>query len=208
MQSKAATIDAYLKELPADRRAAIQAVRDAINKNIDRKFQEGMQYGMPAWFVPHSIYPAGYHCDPRQPVPFVSIASQKNHMSIYMFCIYSQPGEAERFAKAWKAAGKKLDMGKGCVRFKKIEDVPLEVIGDAVKRITLGKFIDHYESLIKSRGSGKSGSATADKPAARKKTGAAPKKSAPKKSASKKTAPKKTAGKVVKKAASKKTKKR
>ncbi len=195
MQSKATSVEAYLRELPEDRRTAIQAVRAVINQNIGKEFQEGMQYGMPAWFVPHSVYPDGYHCDPRQPLPFASIASQKNHMAIYMFCIYCLPGEAERFAKAWKATGKKLDMGKGCVRFKKLEDVPLEVVGDAVKRATLKKFIDVYESVVKAGSK-------------RKSSGPSSRKTKAKTSTSSKIASKTMTKKVAKKAASKKSAKR
>jgi hypothetical protein len=148
MKHNATTIDAYMKGLPEDRRAALEALRKVINKNIDKKFEEGMQYGMPAWYVPHSIYPAGYHCDPKQPLPFASIASQKNHMAMYLFCIYMVPGSAEQFAKDWKATGKKLDMGKACIRFKKIEDVPLDVVGNAIKRATLKQFLEFYESAV------------------------------------------------------------
>lgn len=146
--AQADQIGTYLEALPEDRRAALSAVRDTINKNLPKGYAEGMQYKMPAWFVPHEVYPAGYHCDPSQPLPFCSIANQKNHMAIYLFCIYTSPGEPERFADEWKAAGKKLDMGKSCVRFKKLDDVPLEVVGRAIKRATLKKFLAAYEAAI------------------------------------------------------------
>lgn len=199
MKIKAASIEEYLNALEPDRRVALEAVRKVINKNIDKKFEEGMQYGMPAWFVPHSIYPDGYHCDPKQPVPFASVASQKNHMAIYMFCIYSLPGEAERFQRAWLATGKKLDMGKGCVRFKKLEDVPLEVVGEAIKRATLKQFIEHYDSVVKSSGkqSKKAGGS-------KKVTKKVAKKSAPSGQAKKKVSQKAPAKKVGKKKAGKK----
>lgn len=183
MADKPTTIAAYMKALPDDRREALEAVRKVINRNIDKKFEEGMQYGMPAWFVPHSVYPPGYHCDPKQPLPFASIASQKNHMAIYLFCIYMMPGSAEQFAKDWKATGKKLDMGKSCIRFKKIEDVPLDVVGDAIKRAKLKQFIDHYESAIKT---------TSKRPATAKKTAKKSTTSAKKKTVKK--APAKKAG--------------
>jgi len=155
MKHSANTIDEYLAGLPDDRRAALETIRKTINENTDTKFEEGMQYGMPAWYVPHSVYPDGYHCDPKQPVPFASIASQKNHMAIYLFCIYCIPGEVEKFAEEWKATGKKLDMGKSCVRFKKIEDVPFDVLGRTIKRATVKRFLDHYtEVLSKSSSSG------------------------------------------------------
>ena len=93
MQSKATTVAKYLEELPPDRRAALCAVRTVILKNLDRDYQEGMQYGMIGYFVPHSVFPPGYHCDPRQPLPFAGLASQKNHMSLYMMSAYGEGGD-------------------------------------------------------------------------------------------------------------------
>lgn len=148
MKSDATTVEAYLAGLPEDRRDALQAVRAVILENLPRGFEEGMQYGMIGYFVPHAVYPAGYHADPKQPLPFASLASQKNHMAIYMMCIYSDPGHEARFRAAWKKTGKKLDMGKSCVRFKKIDDVPLDVIGDAIRQVPVKKFIANYESAI------------------------------------------------------------
>lgn len=167
MQSKAKTVKQYLAELPADRREALQAVRAAILKNLPKGYEEGMQYGMIGYYVPHSVYPPGYHCDPKQPLPFAGMASQKNHMSLYLMCVYSDPGHQAWFRKAWAAAGKKLDMGKACVRFKKIDDVPLKVIGEAVKRVPAKKFIEHYESVIKTMGK-RAGKAGAQKTGAKK----------------------------------------
>ncbi len=154
MQSKAATVDQYLAELPADRRAAIQTVREVILMNLDKDYEEGMSYGMIGYFVPHRIYPAGYHCDPRQPLPFINLASQKNHMAVYMMSIYGTGGEADFRAK-WARSGKKLDMGKCCIRFKKVEDLALDVIGEAIRRVPARTFIEFYEKAIK-RNSGKS----------------------------------------------------
>lgn len=148
MQSTAATVEQYLAELPEDRREALQAVRSAILKNLPKGYEEGMQYGMIGYFVPHSVYPPGYHCDPKQPLPFAGLASQKNHMAIYLMCLYSDGEHEAWFRKAWADTGKKLDMGKSCVRFKRIEDVPLKVIGQAVRRVPPKKFIEHYESAI------------------------------------------------------------
>lgn len=190
MQSKAATVAAYLKSLPEDRRKALQAIRKVVNDNLDPKVKEAMAYGMPGWVVPLSVYPDGYHCAKDTPLPFASLASQKNHMALYLFCVYSVPGEAERLAEEWKAAGKKLDMGKSCLRFKKLEDVPLEVIGKAVKRMTLKKFIAGYEEALAGTSAG------------RKK--AAAKKGAAKKKAAKKPATKKAPARKVAKKASKK----
>jgi hypothetical protein len=196
VQSKATTVREYLAGLPEDRRKAIQAIRKVVNANLDPKFQEGIQYGMIGWSVPHSVYPAGYHCDPKQPLPFASVASQKNHMAVYLFCIYGDPQETERFVKAWKATGKKLDMGKGCVRFKKLEDVPLDVLGDAIKRITAERFIAQYEANVAKPRSGA-------RKTAKKKTA---KKAA--KRVTKKQASGAAARKVAKKAAKRATRKK
>ena len=144
---KPTTIAAYLKALPADRRETVEAIRATINKNIDKTFAEGMQYNMPAWFVPHSVYPAGYHCDAKQPLPFASVASQKSHVGIYLFCIYQDDDLREWFVDAWKASGKRLDMGKSCIRVKKLEDVPLDVLGKAIKKMKAKAFIEHYDSV-------------------------------------------------------------
>jgi Domain of unknown function (DU1801) len=149
MQSKATTVEQYLAELPDDRRAAIEAVRQMILKNIDKNFEEGIQYGMIGYYVPHSIYPAGYHCDPRQPLPFLNLASQKNHMSLYAMSLYASPDEAQRFQTEWAKTGKKLDMGKSCIRFKKLDDLALDVIGAAIRRVPVKKYIETYESSFK-----------------------------------------------------------
>ena len=152
MISKAHTVDDYLAELPADRRAALQAVREVILENLDGDYEEGMQCGMIGYYVPHRVYPAGYHCDPHQPLPFASLGSQKNHMAIYLMCIYGSPKLAEWFRQAWAKTGKKLDMGKSCVRFKKLEDLPLDVIGQAIARVPAKVFIAHYEVAMKTSG--------------------------------------------------------
>ncbi len=154
MQSKAATVEEYLSELPEERREALAAVRDVVLENLPKGYEEGMQYGMIGYFVPHSVYPSGYHCDPRQPLPFAGLASQKNHMSIYLMCVYGDPEHEAWFRQAWEKTGKKLDMGKSCVRFKKIDDVPLKVVGQAIKRVPAKKFIARYESVVQSMGKG------------------------------------------------------
>jgi hypothetical protein len=164
MQSKAVTVAEYLKELPADRREAVQAVREVILANLDKGFVEQMSYGGICYCVPHSIYPAGYHCDPKQALPYAGIGSQKQFIGIYLFCLYNDAVGMQTFINEWKATGRKLDMGKACIRFKKIEDVPLEVVGRAIKRITLKNFIAHYEKNILSMNK-----AAAERSAARKK---------------------------------------
>lgn len=151
MQSKAATVAQYLAELPEDRRAAISAVRKVILKNLDKDFEEGMQYGSIGYFVPHRIFPPGYHCDPTQPLCYAGLASQKNHMAIYLMCQYGSTSEADWFRTAWAKTGKKLDMGKCCVRFKKLEDIPLEVIGEAIRRVPAKKYVEQYVKLLGDR---------------------------------------------------------
>jgi len=132
MQSKAKTVKEYLEELPKDRRAAIGAVRKVILANLPKGYQEGMQWGMICFSVPLKLYPRGYGENKEVSLPYVALASQKNYMAVYLMNIYAQGGEESWFAKAYKATGKKLDMGKGCVRFKKLDNLPLEVIGKAV----------------------------------------------------------------------------
>ena len=199
MEKKPTTVAEYLRGLPEDRRKALEVVRREIRKNLPKGYAEGIQYGMIGYFVPHSVYPDGYHCDPSQPLPFASIASQKNHMAVYLMCIYGDEKHKAWFEKAWKATGKKLDIGKSCVRFKKIEDVPLEVLGEAIARVPVKSYIEHYESAVKTAGK------RASKKTAKKKTG---KKMTSMKSSSRKTTRKKAAKASKKKAAKKKVAKK
>src|SRR5258708_7911136 len=152
MISKAKTVREYLAELPLERRAAIQAVREVILANLGEGYEEGMQYGMIGYFVPHSLYPPGYHCDPKLPLQLVGLASQKKHMAIYMMCLYGGGDYAKWFAAEWAKSGKKLDMGKSCIRFKKLDDLPLEVIGKAIARVPVKKFIASYEAALGKNG--------------------------------------------------------
>ena len=151
MTSKAATVAEYLKSLPDDRRSAIEAVRKVILANLDSDYDEMMLYGMIAYCVPHRVYPAGYHCDPTKPLTFAAIASQKNYMSVYLMCIYGDADHAKWFTGEWKKTGKKLDMGKSCIRFKKLEDLALDVIGQAIKRVPAKKYIESYTSAVSGR---------------------------------------------------------
>jgi uncharacterized protein YdhG (YjbR/CyaY superfamily) len=224
MQSRAATVAEYLASLPDDRRRAIEAVRQTLLKHLAPGFQETMQYGMIGYSVPHAIYPAGYHCDPKQPLPFAGLASQKGHMSLYLFCVYADEATRLAFIDAWNAEAAKgkagrLDMGKGCIRFRKLEDVPLAVVGEAIKKVTVKKFIEQYESVIatnqRAAAARKAARATAKtpaktpapkgaKPAPRTaKTGA---KKAPQRSTS--AAPRKSAAKAATKGTTRKTSKR
>ena len=146
MSAKPQTVDDYLSSLSEERREVLQTVRQAILQNLPQGYEEGIQYGMIGYYVPHQIYPAGYHADPRQPVPFAGLASQKNHMAIYLMSVYADPELECWFREAWINAGKKLDMGKSCVRFKKLDAVPLDVIAETVRRVPVSDFIDQYES--------------------------------------------------------------
>jgi hypothetical protein len=153
MQSKAKTVKEYLASLPEDRRKAIEAVRKVILKNLDKTYEEGMLYGAIGYYVPLKVYPHGYHCDPppgieRLPLPFAGLGWQKNHMSLGIMCHYGDSAEDKWFRTAWRKTGKKLDMGRCCVRFKKIEDVPLEVVGEAIRRVPAKKYIAIYEKML------------------------------------------------------------
>ena len=149
MQSKATTVTDYLASLPEDRRKVISAVRKVLLQNLDKDFTEGMQYGMIGYYVPHSIYPPGYHCDPKQGLPFGGLASQKNYMSLYLMCLYINSAELKKLEQACKKAGRKLDMGKCCIRFKTLDDLPVEIIGEIVKGVSVKKYIEYYESAIR-----------------------------------------------------------
>jgi uncharacterized protein YdhG (YjbR/CyaY superfamily) len=147
MQSKAKTVDEYIDELPDDRKVAITKLRKVIKKNIPKGFLENMNYGMAGYVVPHSKYPAGYHCDPKLPLPFLGFASQKNFIAIYHMAIYADPKLLKWFTEAHaKASPKKLDMGKSCIRYKKAEDIPYDLIGELVSKITPDQWIEMYES--------------------------------------------------------------
>lgn len=145
MQSKAKTVAEYLKELPEDRRNAISKIRAVIRKNLPKGYEEQMIYGMIGYVVPHKVYPAGYHVNPETPVPFASLASQKNYIALYLMTLYQKGGIEEWFRERFRAAGRKLDMGKSCVRFKKLEDVPLDIIGEAIAKVPVAEFIRRYE---------------------------------------------------------------
>ncbi len=171
MQSQATTVEQYLAELPDDRRAAISVVRKVILKNLDKDYEEGMQYGMIGYYVPHRVYPGGYHCDPKQPLPFVCLASQKNYMSLYAMSLYGSGSEAPWFHSEWAKTGKKLDMGKSCIRFRKLEDLALDVIGEAIRRVPAKKYIATIESVLQAtRQKRESGSAKTRKPTRTKKS--------------------------------------
>jgi Domain of unknown function (DU1801) len=149
MQSKASTVEQYLSELPEDRRRALKAVRQVILENLDKDYEEGMQYGMIGYYVPHRVYPPGYHCDPKQPLPFAGLASQKNYMSLYLMSVYAHQDNLKSFQQAWAKTGKKLDMGKACVRFKKLDDLALDVIAEAIRSVPAKAYVDFCEASLK-----------------------------------------------------------
>ncbi|MDP1800661.1 MAG: DUF1801 domain-containing protein [Bacteroidota bacterium] len=150
MQSKATTVDQYLKELAEDRRAAMTELRKVILKNLPKGFKEEMGYGMMGYVVPHSKYPDGYHCDPAQALPFMSIASQKNFIAVYHMGIYADPKLLKWFTEEYaKQAKGKLDMGKSCIRFKKPDQIPFKLIGELASKMTTDDWIKLYEKNLK-----------------------------------------------------------
>ena len=201
MQSKAKTVAEYIASLPSDQREVLAAVRTVILANLDRGYQEAMQYGMVGYSVPHSRYPAGYHCDPKQPLPFAALAAQKNSFSLHLMGLYMNPSELKWFTQAWKASGKKLDMGKACVRFKKLDDVALDVVGEAFRRVSADAWIATYETSLAGNAQRKASAKKAAAPKATKATTAKAAKAAP----AKKAKAKKAIGKPAK--AAKKSKK-
>ncbi len=150
MISKAATPEQYLKEVPEERKQAVTELRNTILKNLPKGFQEGVSYGMIGYCVPHSIYPAGYHCDPKQPLPFASFASQKNFIAFYHMGLYAKPELLKWFKEEYPKHSKtKLDMGKSCVRFKKPDQIPFQLIGELMKKLTVKDWIATYEANLK-----------------------------------------------------------
>ncbi len=150
MQSKATTPDQYIAELPEDRKEVMQKLRETVLKNLPKGFEETMQYGMISYVVPHSIYPDGYHCKPADALPFMSIASQKNHISFYHMGMYSDPDLLKWFTKEYpNHSTGKLDMGKSCVRFKNAKNVPFELFGELTTKMSVNDWIAKYESEIK-----------------------------------------------------------
>lgn len=194
MQSKPATVTQYLASLPADRRAALEAVRKVILENMDG-YEEGLAYGMIGYAVPLRTFPAGYHCAPGQPLPFAGLASQKSHMSLHLMGLYVGDGASERtrwFQDAWKKTGKKLDMGKACLRFKKLDDLALDVLAQAIRRMPAKKYVAEYSAVLANHTPKSRTQITADTARAKAKRAA----KSGVKSAAKETAPKKSAAKA------------
>ena len=152
MKIEANSPNDYISKLPKDRQEVVSELRKVILDNLPKGFSEEMSYGMIGYVVPHSIYPDGYHCDPKLPLPFLSIASQKNFVAFYHMGIYSDEKLLDWFVKEYpNHSNYKLDMGKSCIRFKRMNDIPYELIGELVGRISVDNWIQTYETAIKRR---------------------------------------------------------
>lgn len=152
MQSKAATAGEYLDSLPEERKEAMEKMRAAILKTLPGGFSETMSYGMITYCVPHTVFPAGYHCDPRQPLPFLSVASQKNFVALYHMGIYADKGLLDWFVAEYpKHCKTKLDMGKSCIRFKKMADIPYDLITELAGKMTPEAWIELYQYNLDNR---------------------------------------------------------
>ena len=147
MQSTALTPQEYLSNLPDDRKEVMQKLRNSIIENIPQGFEEVMSYGMLGFVVPHSIYQKGYHCDPKLPLPFMNLASQKNFIALYHMGIYANEKLFNWFVAEYpKHCKAKLDMGKSCIRFKKMDDIPFELIGELAGKVSVTDWIKTYET--------------------------------------------------------------
>lgn len=153
MQSVAKNVKDYLKELPEDKASYFIKLRETILNNIPKGFEETISYGMIGYVVPHSIFPEGYHCDPKLPLPFVSIASQKNFIALYHMGIYANPKLLDWFVSEYpKHSKSKLDMGKSCIRFKKAEQIPYDLIGELMQKTTVQDWIKLYrDNFLKTK---------------------------------------------------------
>ncbi|AYN69273.1 DUF1801 domain-containing protein [Euzebyella marina] len=150
MQYKADSPEDYIAQLPEERRPVISKIRKTILDNIPDGFEEQISYGMLGFVVPHSKYPSGYHCDPKLPLPFINLASQKNFIALYHSGIYADPKIHDWFVTEYpKHCKRKLDMGKSCIRFKSMNDIPYELIGELCSKMTVDEWIELYEKNIK-----------------------------------------------------------
>lgn len=150
MVSNATTPEEYINELPEDRKEAILKIRKVIAKNLPEGFEAGMGYGMLSYHIPKNTYPNGYHCNPKLPLPFMNIASQKNFIGLYHMGLYAKKELYDWFVGEYpKHCKRKLDIGKSCIRFKKMDDIPYELIGELVSKMTVNGWIEIYEQNIK-----------------------------------------------------------
>ena len=152
MQYKANSPQDYIKQLPEERQPVIQKLRETILANLPKGFEEVISYGMIGYVVPHSKYPAGYHCKPELPLPFMNLASQKNFVAVYHMGVYGKKELSDWFLSEFpKHSQRKLDMGKSCIRFKNLNDIPYNLIGELAKKMTVNDFIESYESNFKKK---------------------------------------------------------
>lgn len=152
MQYEANSPEEYIAQVPDERQAIMNQLRKTIKNNLPKGFEEGMNYKMIGFYVPHSIYPDGYHCDTNLPLPFMNIASQKNSINLYHMGIYAKKELLDWFVAEYpKYSKRKLDMGKSCIRFKKIGEIPMDLIADLCKKMTVEEWIEIYESAIKKK---------------------------------------------------------
>ncbi|MCV9927811.1 DUF1801 domain-containing protein [Flavobacterium sp. LS1R49] len=150
MQSSAKTIEEYLTSLPEERKIPFLKLRETLLNTIPKGLTEELSYGMLGYLVPHSVYPAGYHCNPKLPLPFINIASQKNFIALYHMGIYAKPELLEWFVAEYpKYSKQKLDMGKSCIRFKKMDDIPFDLIALLVQKMSVTDWINCYETKFK-----------------------------------------------------------
>lgn len=150
MELKTNSIKEYIEQIPQERKMYFNKLRNTILSYIPKGFEEQLNYGMIGYVVPHNLYPKGYHCDPKLPLPFISIASQKNFIAVYHMGIYANPKLLEWFVTEYpKHCKLKLDMGKSCIRFKKVEQIPYKLIGELVKKMSVKEWIDLYEKVLK-----------------------------------------------------------
>ena len=162
----ASTVTEYLGALPVERRDALNAVRRGINRALPPGYKEGIQFGMISWFVPLPKYPAGYGGNPKQPLPLISLASQKSYMALHMICFYGQPALREWFNAQYGKSGKKLDMGQGCLRFKTLSELALDVVAGTLTQLPVSKYAAGYQAMRDAMGKGKAKA----KPAAKTRT--------------------------------------
>ncbi len=150
MRIEAQNPDEYSAQIPAERQAVFQQLRMVIQENLPAGFEETMSYGMVGYVVPHSIFPDGYHCDPALPLPFLSIASQKNFIGFYHMGLYAMPKVLDWFTKEYPKHSKyKLDMGKSCIRFKRMDNIPMDLIAELCQKITVADWVDAYTQGIR-----------------------------------------------------------
>lgn len=150
MKAEGKTVNEILINLPEDRVVPFNKLHDVIVKNLPKGYEAAISYGGLGYVVPHTIYPAGYHCKPSEPLPFAGIASQKHSINFYHMGIYSDPKLMEWFVTEYpKYSKQKLDMGKSCVRFKKLDDIPYQLIGELMKKMSVKDWINVYETLLK-----------------------------------------------------------